>query len=387
MDGFNFKLTKKDKSTRARAGVIHTPHGDIKTPAFSVVGTKASVKGLDDVDLRNAGSQVVLSNTYHLYLRPGIDVIKKFGSLREFMKWDGPMITDSGGYQVSFLWNPESGSTKSKVKITEDGATFRSHIDGAKHLLTPEKSMEIQKILGADIIMAFDNPLSEGLSDKKKKEYFERTMRWEERSYNHWKKIKSNQALYGVIQGETDAALRKQSLDFILGMDFPGLAMGGASIGANPAVTYKALATISEYLPDDKPFHTLGLGGGPEGIFAAVEHGMDTFDNTGITRMARTGLLFINPEDGGNVSNKFRIDIKKSKYAADKTAVSKTCDCYSCSKYSKAYIHQLLLNNEPLGVRLTTIHNIYFVNTLMKQIRKSIENNDFISLKQHWISS
>ena len=387
MKPFSFELIKKDKSTRARAGIIHTPHGDIETPAFSVVGTKASVKGLDENDIRNTGSQVVLSNTYHLYLRPGVDVIEKFGGLREFMKWDGPMITDSGGYQVSFLWESGKTDSRGKVKITEEGAIFRSHIDGTKHLLTPEKSMEIQHALGADIIMALDQPMGSRFTEKQNKIAFDRTLRWEERSFNHWKKLKSDQALFGIIQGQTNKKLRTECLKFLLKLDFPGLAIGDEEIGVDPARTAASLDTVVDLLPDDKPLHALGLGGGPEGIFEAIERGVDIFDNSSVTRMARTGILFISPEDGGAKLNKFRIDIKKSKFRGDKKPISKVCECETCMNYSKAYIHHLVVSNEPLGVRLTTIHNVYFINSLMKQIRNSILKSDFISLKKEWLNA
>jgi tRNA-guanine transglycosylase len=389
---FSFELIKKDKTTRARAGIIHTPHGDIETPAFSVVGTKASVKGLDETDLKNAGSQVVLANTYHLYLRPGVDVIKKFGGLRKFMRWDGPMITDSGGYQVSFLWEPRPQSLHSsvggqggKVKIIEEGAIFRSHIDGSKHLLTPEKSMEIQSVLGADIIMALDQPMGNRFTEKQNKGAFERTLRWEERSYVHWKKLETNQALFGIIQGQTDKKLRTECLKFLLDMDFPGLAIGGEEIGVDPARTAASLDTIVDLLPDDKPLHALGLGGGPEGIFEAVARGVDIFDNSSVTRLARTGLLFIYPEDGGNKRNKFRVNIKNSKYKNNKKPISKECSCHTCENYSAAYINLLLLNNESLGVRLATIHNVQFINSLMYEIRKNVISGRFNSLKKHWL--
>jgi len=381
---FSFELIKKDNKTKARAAIIHTPHGDIETPAFSVVGTKASVKGLDETDLKNAGSQVVLANTYHLYLRPGVDVIKKFGDLRNFMKWDGPMITDSGGYQVSYLWT-KGEEVGQSVKITDKGAKFRSHIDGSIHEITPEKSMQIQKILGADIIMAFDQPIKLANSDRKNKEALRRTFDWEERSFKEHKKLKSDQALYGILHGGLNKKIRKNFLDYILTAGFDGIAFGDETIGADPNFTAKGMDTVSEFLPDDKPVHALGLGGGPEGIFVAVERGMDTFDNTGITRMARTGLLFTYPEDGGLSLNKFRIDINKSKFKDVKKPISKTCNCHTCNNYSSAYIHHLLVSGEPLGVRLTTIHNVYFINDLMREVRRSIINGHFNALKKHWL--
>ena len=376
-----FQIESKDNKTKARSGIIKTPHGEIKTPCFTPVATKASIKSLDMKDFKKTNSQVILANTCHLYLQPGLNVIEKFSGFGPFMNWRGPTITDSGGYQVSFLWSKDDQDRAKSVKITDDGAIFQSHIDGSKHLLTPEKSMEIQKILGADIIMAFDNPLGKDYSDKRKNEAFNRTLRWEERSFNHWKKIKSKQALFGVIQGEEDKDLRQKSLKFILELGFPGLAMGGESIGSDPVKTAQALDTIVDLLPDDKPLHALGLGGGPEGIFEAVARGVDTFDNTGITRMARTGILFLYPQDGGNRENKFRTDIAKAKYKDSRPPISLQCGCYTCQNFSKAYLNHLFLSHEMLGPRLATIHNITYINNLMSQIRSAIENGDFLDLK------
>ena len=387
MSTFSFELIAKDKNTRARAGIIKTPHGEINTPAFSVVGTRAAVRGLSPEDLREAGSQVVLANTYHLYLRPGTDTIKDFGGFAPFMKWDGPTITDSGGYQVSFLWTKGSDSEESArvSKITDEGATFVSHIDGSKHLLTPEKSMEIQQILGADIIMAFDQPLALEDSEKKVKEAVRRTFDWEERSFKRWKELKTNQALYGIIQGGLNRDLRREFMKFVLDLDFPGIAIGDETIGATPSVTAEALDTIADLLPDGKPFHALGLGGGPEGIFAAVERGVDTFDNTSITRMARSGLLFVYPEDGGTKENKFRLDLTKSKFKDDKSPLSYICNCRACKNYSKAYLYHLTVSGELLGLQLATLHNVTFINDLMEKIRDSIISGDFSSLKGEWL--
>lgn len=379
----NFSLEAKDKKTHARAGIIKTPHGDILTPAFSPVATRASVRTLSPEDIKATGSQVVLANTYHLYLRPGTKTIEKFGGFGPFMNWDGPTITDSGGYQVSFFRGKAA-------KINDHGATFASYIDGSKHLITPEISMDIQKVLAADIIMAFDQPL--GISAKTDdKEAFARTLKWEERSFAAWEKNKKKsiqgeyQVLCGIIQGEMDPKLRKQSLDFVLSTGFPGIAMGGESIGSDPKITAAALDTIVDFLPDDKPLHALGLGGGPEGIFGAIERGVDIFDNTGITRMARTGILFLHPEDGGSVKNKFRTDVNKSKYKEIKKSFSKICKCYMCQNFSTAYINHLFINGEILGLRLATIHNITFINDLMTKIRESIKNDDFISFKKSWL--
>ena len=383
---FSFRVRKVDKKTRARVAVISTPHGEIKTPAFSPVATRASVRALDPTDLKNCKSQVILANSYHLYLTPGIEIIKKFGGFAPFMQWNGPTITDSGGYQVSFLWGQnEEEKIGRVVSITDRGALFSSHIDGSRHLLTPEKSMEIQHILGADIIMAFDQPLGRQYSDKQKIEAFERTLKWEERSFAAWKKLGNKQALYGITQGDTDKALRRKSLEFILGTGFSGVAMGGESIGKDPKITADTLDTVADLLPVDKPLHALGLGGGPEGIFAAVARGVDTFDNTSITRLARNGWLFIYPEDGGNIINKFRIDLNKRKFAEDKKSVSTHCDCYTCQNFSRAYLHHLFNTKELLVFRLASIHNIYFINTLMERIRESIIVGELKDLAKVWL--
>ncbi len=390
---FSFKVVKKDKTTNARAGIISTPHGEILTPAFSPVATRATVKALSVEDLKSANSQVVLANTYHLYLRPGIRILKDFGGFAPFMKWDGPTITDSGGYQVSFLWTPkekvEQEDNGRVAKITDEGALFVSHIDGKRHLLTPENSMEIQAVLGADIIMAFDQPLGSDYTEKKKMEAFKHTMLWEQRSFDVWlalqRKRRNKQALYGIVQGDIDKNLRRESLKFVLSTGFPGVAMGGQSIGADPKVTADTLDTVQDLWPVDLPVHALGLGGGPEGVFEAVERGVDTFDNTSITRMARSGLLFIYPEDGGNVKNKFRIEIQKAKFKSQKSPFSKICKCYACTNYPAAYLHHLTVSQEILGLRLTTIHNVHFINDLMSKIRDSIVSGDFSDLKKVWL--
>lgn len=401
---FSFQVKTKDRKSRARAGFIYTPHGEIKTPAFCPVATTAAVKALDTQDVTLCRFQVVLANTYHLYLRPGLETIKEFGGFAPFMKWDGPTMTDSGGYQVSFLRTPQGGGVvraegavareegAEVVKITDEGAVFQSYVDGSKHLITPEKSMEIQSVLNADIIMAFDQPLGIGYSPKKAKEAFERTLLWEERSFAAWRQIQKNrkiekrtyQALYGIAQGGTDKDLRRQSMQFVLDMDFPGIAIGGETIGVDPKITAETLDIVADLWPSDKPVHALGLGGGPEGIFEAVERGVDTFDNTSVTRLARSGLLFMYPEDGGTRENKFRDDVSKSKFKSKMEPWSNVCQCYTCQNYSASYLHHLLVARELSGFRLASIHNVYFINDLMEKIRESILNNNFVSLKKHW---
>lgn len=387
---FGFELIKKEGF--ARRGVIHTPSGKIQTPAFSPVGTKAAIKALSPDDLNTVGSQVVLANTYHLYLQPGVDVIKKFGKVSKFMNWEGPTITDSGGYQVSFLWSSDESGRSKDVKISDKGAWFRSHIDGSKHLLTPEKSMQIQQVLGADIIMAFDQPMSSEFTKKHNEAAYKRTFEWEERSHREWirlgkKNLKGDhQALFGIIHGIEDRTKSRDLLKFLLEMDFPGYAIGDETIGSDPIKVADSLDAIKDMMPDNKPLHALGLGGGPKGIFTAVERGVDIFDNTSVTRMARTGLLYIHPEDGGGVDNKFRINIKKTKFKAVKKPISSICKCPMCQDYSAAYIHHLFKSKELLGYRLASMHNVFTVHNLMQQIRNAIEKGDLDELRSRWIS-
>lgn len=390
---FEFRLSKKDKKTKARAGIIKTPHGDIQTPFFSPVATRASVRSITPEELKETASQVVLGNTYHLFLRPGIETLKKFGGFAPFMGWDGPTITDSGGYQISFLWEKGTSEESSGkvIKINDEGAVFKSYIDGSDHLLTPEKSVEIQRVLAADIIMALDQPLAKEIAPKKAKEAFVRTLKWEERTFKAWDKEKRKsiqgkyQALYGITQGGTDKDLRKASLKFVLEMGFDGIAMGGETIGTDPKITAESLDTLVNLLPDNKPVHALGLGGGPEGILEAVARGVDSFDNTSITRMARVGLLFVYPEDGGKKDNKFRIDIKQKKFKEVKGPISKKCKCFTCQSFSTAYVHHLIVSGELLGMRLATIHNVHFINQLMIDIRGAILNGDFSSLRDFYL--
>jgi tRNA-guanine family transglycosylase len=252
--------------------------------------------------------------------------------------------------------------------------------------------MLIQNILGADRIMAFDQPLGYRFTPRENKIAWERTFKWEERSYIAWKKLEDQsvkgtpQALFGIIQGQSDKKMSVRFLNFVLETGFPGIAIGGETIGADPKITAKSLDTIADFLPDNKPFHALGLGGGPEGIFTAVERGVDVFDNSSITRMARTGLLFIHPEDGGKSENKFRMDIKRNIFHSDKKPLSKICRCYSCTNFSRAYLHHLMVSSEILGMRLATMHNLMFINGLMNEIRDSIKSGNFSSLKKHWLA-
>lgn len=386
---FSFRVIAKDKKTRARLSVINTPHGTIEAPAYTPVATTATVKTLDTADIICCNSQVVLANAYHLFLRPGLKVIEEFGGFAPFMRWEGPTITDSGGYQVSFLRQPEEGGEAKVVKITDEGATFASYIDGERHLITPEKSMEIQAILGADMIMAFDQPLAFSDSRRKLQNSIRRTFLWEERSFEAWEKIqkkrKDFQALYGIVQGQLDKKVRREFMRFILDTGFTGIAVGDQAIGVDPKITGQALDTIVDMIPDDKPVHALGLGGGPEGVFEAVSRGVDTWDNTSVTRIARSGLLLTFPEDGGKIQNKFREDVRKAKFKAQKKPFSRVCQCYTCQNYSASYLHHLLVARELSGFRLASIHNVHFMNNFMAEIRKAIRKGEFQNLRQEWL--
>lgn len=386
MNKVSFSIVKRHPESFARVGKLSTPNGEIETPAFTPVGTRASVRGLTPDDLVGCGSQAVLANTYHLMLSPGVEVIKKFGGFANFMGFSGPTFTDSGGYQVSFLWDPKGGSKK--VKIDDEGAVFRSHIDGTKVFISPEISMEVQAVLGADVIMSFDQPVGNSMTTKRRKEAYVRSLEWEKRSLIKWKEIQktraNKQALYGVIQGET-AQERQFFLKELSKLDFMGIALGGQSIGANIPQTIQAIMSTAPLLADlQLPVHALGLGGGVWGILNAVRGGVDTFDNTSITRMARTGVLFIYPEDGGNAQNKFMIDIAKAKYAFEMGPVSSLCECLLCKNFSRAYIRHLLISKEPLAVRLTTLHNVTFINRLMGDIRRSLLEDKFESLVDYF---
>jgi queuine tRNA-ribosyltransferase len=403
---FGYELLQKDKRTNARLGVIHTPHGDIQTPSFVPVGTQATVKSLTPEELNTLGVQLFFVNTYHAYLRPGIEVIKKFGGLHKFMHWDKPLITDSGGFQIfslgqkryvniaiseSAVLDREKFTKKvSKheaikeniypddyrpigelVRIDDDGVTFTSHWDGSRHRFTPERSMDIQQILGSDIHIAFDECAPYPTTHEYAKNAMNRTHAWAKRSLAAHKQG----ALYGVIQGSVFEDLRVESTKFIRAMDFDGIAIGGVSVGESKREMVDVLDWVSPLLPDNKPRHLLGVGE-IDDIFALVEHGVDTFDCVQPTRLARMGILY--KKNG-------QLDITKSEFVEDTKAIERGCGCYSCKNFSRAYIHHLFHVRELLGYRLATIHNIFFIQSLVNEIRESIKTNSFLELKMKWL--
>jgi len=379
-----FTITHKDKNSLARTGIIHTEHGTISTPTFMPVGTQATVKSLDTLDLESLGAEIILGNTYHLHLRPGEDLIANYKGLHKFMNWSRPLLTDSGGFQV-FSLGKNNGEQGRLVDIDNDGVTFTSHLDGSKHRFTPESAIETQHKIGADIIMAFDECTPDNAEKKYIKEAMDRTHKWAQRCIDAHKKNQSyhgyRQFLFGIIQGAGDKDLRKESAKIISNMKFDGIAIGGESIGYNMRATKKILDWISPIIPEDKPHYTMGVGFSPMDLFEVVERGIDMFDCVAPTRIARNGTLFIK---SAGVKNKFRLNITNSQFKNDKKPIDPECGCSTCKSHSRAYIHHLFDAKELLGYRLATIHNLYFFLNLMEEIRNAIKEDSFLKLKKKW---
>ncbi|MEG1500541.1 MAG: tRNA guanosine(34) transglycosylase Tgt [Clostridiales bacterium] len=353
----SYTLSHQDDKTRARAGVLHTTRGDVTTPVFMPVGTCASVKTVSPKELKEIGAQIILSNTYHLYLRPGHQLIADLGGLHDFMSWDKPVLTDSGGFQVFSL--------NALRKITEQGVEFRSHIDGSKHLFTPEKVMEIEMALGADIAMAFDECAPWPIEEKKLYESMELTHRWAKRcqeAHHH-----PRQGLFGIIQGGLVKDFRIHSAKVLADMDFCGYGIGGLSVGEPKELMYEMLDCTIPHIPVEKPRYLMGVGS-PDCLVEGVARGVDMFDCVLPTRIARNGTVFV-PEG--------KLVIRNAEYARDLRPIQEGCGCYACQNFSRAYIRHLLKANEILGIRLTTIHNLYYLIHLMSDIRQAILDGAF----------
>lgn len=353
-----YELLKECPQTGARAGILHTPHGDIETPIFMPVGTLATVKTMEPRELKEIGAQIILSNTYHLYLRPGHELVKKAGGLHKFMNWDCPILTDSGGFQVFSL-----GDLR---KITEEGVEFRSHIDGSKHLFTPESVMEIQNALGSDIIMAFDECTPYPATYEYAKQSLERTTRWLKRCVDAHKNTEK-QALFGIIQGGMYLDLRSQSAEEILALDLPGYAVGGLSVGEPKEEMYKVLEHTVPLMPKNKPRYLMGVGS-DDALLEGVNKGIDMFDCVLPTRIARNGTA---------MTSHGRVVVRNATYAEDFTPLDHNCDCYVCENYTRAYIRHLVKCDEILGARLITYHNLYYLLRFMSSIRQSILDGTF----------
>lgn len=366
VSGFNFELLKEDETTAARAGVIHTRHGDIPTPVFAPVGTQATVKTLSPQNLQDLGATLILGNTYHLYLRPGADLIAEFGGLHQFMGWSGPILTDSGGFQVFSL--------KGLRDIDEEGVTFRSHIDGSKHRFTPERVIAIQEEIGADIIMAFDEcPPPDDYAYNL--EALERTHRWAERCRTAQKR--TGQALYGIVQGGIFPDLRVKSAEFLSSLDFPGYSIGGLSVGESKADMHAILDILHPIMPRQKPRYLMGVGS-PEDLFECVARGIDQFDCVLPTRIARNGAVF---------THQGRINLRKAKFSRLKRPIEEDCTCYTCQHFSLAYMRHLIKANEILGLHLATMHNLHFMLETMRRIRQSILDGGFNDYKTEFLQT
>lgn len=436
MKKFNFKIEKKIPDFLGRAGVLSTPHGDILTPSFVPVGTKATVKAMTPEMLVDLGAQVVLANTYHLYLQPGDDLISEAGGLGRFMNWHGPTMTDSGGFQVFSLGAaygkeiskvvkpadpsvqiPERSSADDGVPrlatIGNDGVSFRSHIDGSFHYITPEKSIQIQQNLGADIIFAFDECTSPAETDRYQEEALSRTHAWAKRSLDEHKKLEGEklnfvpllteegvgggdlnldhplglsatpprkggdepkfpQALFGIVQGGRSEKLRKQSADIIGAMDFDGFGIGGSFAKEDMSTAVK---WVNEVLPEEKPRHLLGIGE-PEDLFMGVENGVDLFDCVAPTRIARNGTLY---------TRNGKINMMNAKFVKDFTPIEDGCACYTCTHYTRAYVSHLYRSKEMLAGTLGSIHNVYFINKLVMDMRNAILNDTFFDFKEEFL--
>lgn len=396
-----FKILKEHKNGLARVGEIHTEHGIIKTPAFIPVGTKATVKSLTPEQVKSLGAQAVLANTYHLYLEPGEEIVTKSGGLQNFMNWHGPTFTDSGGFQVFSLGaafghsiskitkgnedeimlpheqevvEGKKRSNAGKARIDENGVMFRSHIDGSAHYFTPERAIEIQHTIGADIIFAFDECTSPMEGEHYQKRSLDRTHRWAKRclDFHHSKDISERQALYAVVQGGRFEHLRKESAQFLAAMDFDGFGIGGSF--AKEDMKSSVLWT-NENLPKEKPRHLLGIGE-VEDLFMGVEYGCDTFDCVAATRIARNGKVYT--LDG-------KINLMNEKYREDFTPINKECDCYTCQNFTKAYLSHLFRGKEMLAATLATIHNLRFIVRLVDQMREHLLSDTFEEFKKDFL--
>ena len=353
-----YELLHVDKTTGARRGIVHTPHGDIQTPIFMPVGTQATVKSMTVEELKENGAQIILSNTYHLYLRPGSKLVKKAGGLHNFMRWDRPILTDCGGFQVFSLSDLRT--------ITEEGVEFKSHLDGSKHFFSPEKVMEIEEDLGADIIMSFDECCPYPSTYEYTKNSMERTTRWAKRCKEAHK---TNQAIFGIIQGGFYEDLRKKSAEDLIALDFPGYAIGGISVGEPKEEYIKMLKYTAPLMPENKPRYLMGVGS-PDYLLEAAMAGIDMCDCVLPTRIARNGTA---------MTSHGKLVVRNAGYAEDFSPLDLECDCYACKNYTRAYIRHLIKCNEILGVRLLSIHNIKFLTNLMERVRIEIENDNLLN--------
>lgn len=361
---FSYEVIKTCKQSGARIGILHTPHGDIETPVFMPVGTQATVKTLTPDDLKEVHSQIILSNTYHLYLRPGHKLVEKAGGLHKFMNWDRPILTDSGGFQVF--------SMSDINHITDDGVEFKSHLDGSKHFFTPEKAIEIENSLGADIIMAFDQCSKYGISHDEAEKYMNRTLDWLDRCYKYHKNEK--QCLFPIVQGNFYKDLRKTSLEKTLPYVTTGIAIGGLSVGEPKELMYEILDELKPLYPEKVPRYLMGVGS-PDCLIEGFIRGIDMMDCVLPTRVARNGLAF---------TSKGPITIRNAPYKEDFSSLDDECDCYTCKNFTKAYLRHLINAKEILGARLLSLHNIRFLTKLTEDIKKAIWEDRLLDFREEF---
>lgn len=367
-----FEILKRSTDSKARLGRLHTPHGDVDTPVFAPVGTQGSVKTLLSEDLEKMQTQLILGNTYHLYLRPGLDVIEKAGGLHKLISWNGAILTDSGGYQVFSL--------EQLRRISEEGVEFRSHLDGSKHFFSPEKATEIQLTLGSDIVMCFDECPPFPCTEEHARRALEITTRWAKRCQTVFNARSENSGvsrlLYGITQGAIYPALRKESTQQLMDLDFPGYALGGLSLGEPRAATLEMIQLSTELLPEDKPRYLMGVGT-PEDLWEAVGMGIDQFDCVLPTRNGRNGQLF---------TSRGKLNIKNAPYRLDFSPPDPECICDLCTRYTRAYLHHLFRAGELSALRLASLHNVAFLVGLMRKIRKSVAEGTFLNDKKAFLS-
>ena len=362
-----FELIKEEKHTKARRGRLHTPHGVIETPIYMPVGTQATVKGMSPQELNEVGSQIILSNTYHLFLRPGEQIVKNAGGLHKFMAWDKPILTDSGGFQVYSL--------SQMRKITEEGAMFASHIDGSRRFISPEVSMQVQQDLGADIAMVFDECSPYPCDYNQAKAAMDRTHRWAQLSKDAHQR--EDQALFGIVQGAFYKDLRIESAKAVSDIGFDGYGIGGLSVGEPKEIMYDMLDHIEEHMPKDKPRYLMGVGS-PDCLIEGVMRGIDMFDCVLATRIARNGTVF---------SKSGRLVLRNKQYEQDFTPIDDGCTCYACRNFSKAYLRHLIKAGEIMGARLCTVHNLHFLLDLMQQVREHIENDTLLDFRKEFFTN
>jgi queuine tRNA-ribosyltransferase len=372
---FHFEVVARDSATGARLGRFTTPHGIVETPAFMPVGTQATVKTVDPVELRDAGAQMILANTYHLALRPGAERVATLGGLHRFMAWDRPILTDSGGFQI---WSLADGRRGSLVRIDDDGATFQSYLDGRRWRFTPEAATEIQVKLGADVIMALDECTAKDADERTAVAAAQRTYRWARRCQQRWLQVQSEgespQALFGIIQGGCHRHLRRSSAEEIVSLDLPGVAVGGESIGFSKEQTADVLDWISDLLPSDRPRYAMGVGD-PADFVTVVDRGIDLFDSVLPTRLARNGAL---------LTRQGRLRIGAAVHRDDDDPIDPQCRCITCRSFGRAYLHHLYRSNELLGHRLGTIHNLTYCLDVTDDMRQALREGSYGKLRGRW---